>query len=437
MKTHFTKIAFAVITVSLLGWGIAVGMRAEKVAVPPGRERVVFWHFWGGKYRHVVQDVVRRFNKSQEEFWVEEVAVPGQNLDMKFFMALAGGDFPDILNQDDQIIGQWAERGALMPLDELMPAAEYKRLNDWLSPAARRIGTYDGRLFALCNGLDIRAMFFRKDVLGGHGVPATITEFDAIAKQVSEDADRITYLPDDRRLWAWGTAFGGRFYDPKTGQVTANDPRIVRALEWMVSYSDFHGTEKIRAFRSTNRETGSGSMLLEGSHGVLMDGQWRVEELDKSVGDGFDYEVAPLPSPPSGKSNGGWVNGNFFLVPHGCKNPRGAWAFMKFWSGFDGHESAAAETAASGGWIPASPRVVAQPAFQTYLKEHPKFRLFVKQSASPNQWPTPNIPVQAYFYERINGACEAALSQKQSPQAALNAATRDVQQRLDALRRKP
>ncbi|QDT47012.1 maltose ABC transporter periplasmic protein [Symmachiella dynata] len=434
MRDRIGPILLATIAVSLFGLSWAVGMRSTESDIPPDRERVVFWHFWGGKYRHVVQDVVQRFNDSQTEFWVEEIAVPGQNLDMKFFMALAGGDFPDVLNQDDQIIGQWAQRGALTPLDQLMPAEEYARLNDWLSPPAQKIGTYDGRLYALCNGLDIRLMFYRRDILAGRNVPTTLEEFNAITRQPSDDPTRIVYLPDDRRLWAWGIAFGGRFYDPDTGKITANDPAIVRALEWMVSYSQLHGLEKIRAFRSTNRETGSQSMLLEGSHGVMMDGQWRIEPLDAAVSDDFDYAVGPLPHPPEGNPNGGWVNGNFFLVPRGCKNPRGAWAFMKFWSGFDGHETEAAQTAAAGGWIPASPNVVTQPTFQTFLNKHPNFRLFVEQAHSPNQWPTPNIPVQAYFFERINQATEEALALKASPQQALDTATQDIQRRLDALR---
>ncbi|WP_339910402.1 hypothetical protein, partial [Symmachiella dynata] len=95
MRDRIGPILLATIAVSLFGLSWAVGMRSTESDIPPDRERVVFWHFWGGKYRHVVQDVVQRFNDSQTEFWVEEIAVPGQNLDMKFFMALAGGDFPD------------------------------------------------------------------------------------------------------------------------------------------------------------------------------------------------------------------------------------------------------------------------------------------------------------------------------------------------------
>lgn len=424
-------------------WSIWWLIRESDAGVPAGRERVVFWHFWGGAERQVVRDVVRRFNDSQTRYWVQEVPIPGQNLDMKFYMAFAGGDFPDCLNQDQQVIGQWSDRGILTPFRELVSPAEYAELLQWLNPAARKIGTSHGELYALCNGIDVRALYYRTDALQGLPPPRTIEELDAIAKRSSHDPGRIQFLPDDRRLWAWGAAFGGKFFDEETGRVTANDPQIVKALEWMTSYTEYHGLSALRAFRSTNRETGAGSMLLEGRYGLMMDGQWRVREFDEAPafrppndpgGQDPKYGVIPLPIPPGGKERAGWVNGNFFVVPRGCKNPQGAWAFMKFWSGFGGHEAEAARTAADGGWIPASRRVVDEPAFQNFLAAHPNFRLFVDLADSPHQWPTPSIPVQAYFFERVNRATEEAMALAKSPQQALDDATQDVQRRLDEAR---
>ncbi len=422
-------------------WALCEAASPGRQSVPSGREPVVFWHFWGGKDREVVREIVRRFNRSQDRYWVDEVPVPGQNLDMKFFMALAGGDFPDVLNQDDQIIAGWAHRGVLTPIRKLTAGDdEYKQLTAWLSPSARKIGTYNGELYGLCNAIDIRALFYRKDTLGPHEPPHTITELDRIAQRSSDEVSRISFLPDDRRLWAWGIVFGGDFYDKATGRVTANHPQIVKALEWMASYTNYHGLQTVRAFRSTNREAGAGSMLLDGRYEFMMDGQWRVAELDaardaamQSGREPLDYGVVPLPSPPGGRRDAGWVNGNFFVVPRGCKNPAGAWEFMKFWSGFGGHEKDAALTAASGGWVPASRAVVERPAFQEYLQKHPNFRLFVELANSPNQMPTPTIPVQAYFYERVNLAAEEALSLSKTPKQALADATRDVQARLDAV----
>ena len=76
----------------------------------PQRREVVFWHFWGGEDRQVVERVVERFNASQANYRVRAIAMPGNNLDLKVFLAVTGGDPPDLINQDDPILGDWAAR---------------------------------------------------------------------------------------------------------------------------------------------------------------------------------------------------------------------------------------------------------------------------------------------------------------------------------------
>ncbi len=128
--------------------------------LPPGRREVIFWHFWGGHDRQVVEQIVARFNASQNEHFVRAIAMPGSNVDLKLFLGVAGGQPPDVVNQDDPIVADWAARGALTPLDELAAPGESESLDTWLVPAAQALGSYRGRRYALCNGLDVRALYY-------------------------------------------------------------------------------------------------------------------------------------------------------------------------------------------------------------------------------------------------------------------------------------
>ena len=246
------------------------------------------------------------------------------------------------------------------------------------------------------------------------------------------------FLPDPRRLWAWGIVFGGRFYDPARGQVTADSQPIVRALDWMASYSRRYGADRVAAFRKGDQSlSGAAFPLLQGRYTFVMDGQWRVAEIAaheaqvRARGETpHRYGVMPLPPPAGGLPNAGWVNGNFFVVPRGCRNPQGAWAFAKFWSGFDNHEAEAARTCAEGGWIPASSAVVRQPEFQSYLRTYPDFALFVELAASSHQVPTPAVPGAAYFYGEIDRAAQQAMYLGSAPREALERASQRVRARL-------
>ena len=417
---------------------------------PEARRDVLFWHFWGGKDRRVVEEIVGRFNASQNEHFVRAVAMPGNNLDLKFFLGVAGGDPPDVVNQDDPIVADWAARGALVPIDGLATKSEIDRLEDWLYPPARTLGEYRGRLFAMPNGLDIRALYYDRAVLDEFDLdpPRTLDQLDRAAFTITppdqkERPRRYGFLPDPRRIWAWGIVFGGRFYDPSTDRITCTDERIVAALDWMASYSRRYGAENVVRFRKGDQAlTGSSFPLLEGRYAMIMDGQWRVAEMMAAEREARRrgqpsprWGVVPLPPPPGGRERAGWVNGNRFVVPRGGRNPQGAWAFMKFWSGFGGHEREAARACAAGGWIPVSEHVVRQKAFQDYLKRAPQFRTFVELASSPNEVPTPAIPGAAFLQDEVIRAAEDAMYGGVDPRAALTRAQERTNAHLQELRR--
>lgn len=414
------------------------------VATRAAPREVLFWHFWGGDDRAIVEEIVQRFNESQSEHHVRAIAMPGNNLDLKFFLSAAGGDPPDLLNQDDPIVADWASRGVLQPLRKLATAAEYQEMQQTLLPAAQSLATYDGEFYALANGLDIRALYVNKTLLAEYGLtpPQTLAELDRMATLLAppgEDFERVGYLPDPRRLWAWGVVFGGEFYNRDSNTLTADDPAIVRALEWMGSYADKYGASQLAEFRTGDQSLPGAPfpLLADRRYAAIMDGQWRVRDIrayrnqQAAAGEPTDeFSVVPLPPPAGGKANAGWVNGNFFVVPKQAKNPEGAWEFMKFWSGLAGNQGEAARACAAGGWIPVTQQVMDEPAYQALLDREPMMRVFVELAGSENQQPTPAIRLGAAYQRAVIGAAEEVLYRGADPQAQLEQVVRQIGGRL-------
>ena len=225
---------------------LALERRRPRGSVPPGRSEVVFWHFWGGKDRPVVEDIVERFNASQNEYFVRPIAMPGNNLDLKFFLSVAGGDPPDVVNQDDPIVADWAQRDAIMPLDELASGRRDRTSsNEWLFPAARQIGSYQGRLYALCNGLDIRALYYNATMLeaaracaAAHARRVGCTRPWRSRRPIARRRASATATCPIRGASGRGAScLAAGFTMPTTGRVTADSEPIVAALDWMASYS--------------------------------------------------------------------------------------------------------------------------------------------------------------------------------------------------------
>lgn len=430
-------LAVAALALATAGCALRAYSLDPKPRARDPRTEVVFWHMWTGEWEEVVNRIVARFNESQERIRVRPLVVTG-DANTKLLLAIAGGAPPDLMAQWNQVIPAWAHKKALIPLDSLMSPEEYRKLREWLYPAARGIGTYEGHFYGLCTALNAWALMINTRMLREAGLdpsrpPRTLAELDAAgAKLYRDDArgklDRVGFLPTG--LHHWGIVFGGEFYDPVRKRITANHPRIVQALEWMVSYSRRYDINKIVSFQAGLTHTiGDTYPFIGQKFAMLVDGQWRVEDMRKFAPT-MEYQAVPIPYPPFGRPKASWVNGNFMIIPRGARHPREALEFAKFWSGWR-NEAVGAEIATWGGWIPASPALTRQPAYRAYLKRNPRFRTFLDVAGSPNVRITPVIPVQAFYWDRLQAAEEAALRLQKSPQEALDQVTREVQRELE------
>jgi len=403
------------------------------------REKVVFWHMWTSNWAKVVQDIVDRFNASQELYEVEALTVIGGSL--KTLTATAGGDPPDCMAQWEPVIPAWAERGALEPLDELMKPAEWAALRDRMYPAVREIGMYHGHFYGLSTGMNIWAIYYRPSHFREAGLdpgqfPQTLEELDAVSDKLFQydRAGRITrigFMP--RWLLQWSAVFGGTFYDEQTREPVFTDARTVAALEYLTARARKYGFERVMQFESGLTTTMAASWpFISGAYSIVVDGQWRVEQLAKYAPE-MDYLTAPIPPPAGGKARACWSNGNFMIIPRGAKNKQGALAFMKFWSGVDDPQRAA-EFYTWGGWLPITPDVANAPLYQEYCRKYPQFRTFVEIMSSPNVQVSPPVPVQAFMMQRLGTAEDSALRESLTPRQALERLAAETQRELENLR---
>ncbi len=429
---------------ALLGLGVYEKMK-NKIFIPPGRQRIVLWHLWTGKWQKVVESIVARFNAQQDDYFVDPLLILPDNADTKFFMAVAGGVPPDLMIQWNNIIPDWAHRGILLPIDTLMDQATYQELLDWLFPLAKKIGLYDNRLYAVANGLDIWGLLVNRELCisrGISGLPTTIARLDSMAESLTErNAEgqilRIGFcFEDNQDIWNWAGVFGGGFYDEARQVVTVDHPKNIAALEWMVSHIRRYGVNAYIAFMSQDREkVGTKFPFLSDRQAMVVAGQWRVHDIAEAR-PGMNYEVLPLPYPQAGRPVSARGGGNFFIIPKGARCLDGVWAFIKFWSGFGGFEEEAARICEEGAWIPASDQVVQEKQFQDYCRRFPHFQKFVEFAKSSNIEPLPPIPIQSFFRNRVERGVEEALYLKAAPAEALARAQEEIEQRLSKVREK-
>ena len=137
-----------------------------------------------------------------------------------------------------------------------------------------------GQLWRLPLQIDVNfPLFWNKAMLraGGFPVdkpPATIDELDrmaiALTRTPGEPGGQMGIVPWRQydainSLQTWAYAFGGTFHDASATKITANDPKVVQALEWMVGWAQAPGWLRQRAATHGGRPQGHVGCSLRAS----------------------------------------------------------------------------------------------------------------------------------------------------------------------------
>jgi multiple sugar transport system substrate-binding protein len=112
------------------------------------------------------------------------------------------------------------------------------------------------------------------------------------------------------------------------------------------------------------------------------------------------------------------VNGNYNEIPSGSKHPKQAFEFIAWMSGYD-NAAWAAKAYPVGGWVPNSPQITKQPAYQKFLNQEPLRREFVNVMLNPHNEITPATPVDQLFDTTLGNDVTAVLEGKKTPIQAL------------------
>ncbi len=220
--------------------------------------------------------------------------------------ALAAGNPPDIIDLDGPTIAGFAARGALSPLEDLLP----DKLLRNLIPSVKAEAAWNGHLWALGTFDSGLALFADRRALRAAGVVAPISlqtawtgsQFRSVLQRLSRrDPDRkVLDLKRNYGIGEWLTygfapllsSAGGGVLDPTTGLAsgTLDSPASVRALTTLQSWTQYvDPNTDDRAF--TSRRVA-----------LSWVGHWAYPAYAKALGD--DLLVLPFPDLGNGAKTG-------------------------------------------------------------------------------------------------------------------------------------
>jgi len=429
----------------LLGAGLlpAAALGGEvALAAPPSAASGAseIWYPYSGTTVQAFLQVLNDFQTSHPAITIKPTYASNDlSSNQKLFAAVAAGLPPDVTWVDGPEVAGWGFRGILQPIDQYMQKAGLKQSDFW-APTWKEI-QYGGHFWALPYTADPNFGFFwNKQLFAAAGIKQAPTTFDEMNRMAQEltivkngNIQQVGLLPWNVYLYAnsmvtWGWMFGGSFFDQATNKVTANDPRIVAALEWMVSYAKKYDITKFASFVAPYGGQSNlqlGQVFGLGKLAMQPLGPWEIPVI-KQYNPSMQYGITKLPtykSVPASSWVGGWCVG----IPKGAKNPAAAWEFVKW------------ICASDDGTTKAGNAVLDFPGYKSSSFFKGKLPGSLEQFypiLESTQHQRPVTPAEDYYMGQLSNEVGNALYGKKTPKQALTDVTKNVQSYLDGVLKK-
>ena len=409
--------------------------RTKKSAQPT---EIVYWTGWSGHELEAQQQLIAEFNRTHANIRVRLLTqFNSSGSYQKVRIAFAGGATPDVMSTVwANELTAYAMRDVLTPLDTYLQRSG-RDLEREFTPGVAHMLRVNGHVYGLAVTTNANFILYNKRIFREAGLdpeqpPHTIDELDRAASACTRyDAQghflRYGFRPEGLEMWAY--VFGGHWYDPSTGRLTADDPHNLAALRWFVSYSKRYDIRRLDAFSSTfgSNETVSGPFFI-GKMAMWPTGEWS-EEFLKRYAPGMEYGWFALPSPPGGRTNTTTSGGSVFVIPTACRHKAEAWEFLNWLTS----EHAVTQFCASIKNCPPLKAAGQDSRFQG----DPMFRFAVGLVNGQNAFGPSPVPIAATYSREITRVEDAAMHGG-DPEALLDdlqrRMTRDLNETLTDLR---
>jgi arabinogalactan oligomer/maltooligosaccharide transport system substrate-binding protein len=386
---------------------------------PLSAAEIVVWHAYRAEEKAALEKVAAAFNASPAAKGnkVTTLAVPYDAFADKISAAVPRGKGPDIFIYAQDRLGGWIEAGnTVEPIDFFLDKETRARY----IPTTLEAMTYRGTTYGLPLNFKVITMIYNKKLVTTP--PKTSTELVATAKKLTNKAAGkfgLAYsFADFYYHAALLNGFGGRVFDPGIKPVL-NNPQNVQSLEYMLKW--FKKDQIMPAEPSTALIT---SLFNGGKAAIVFSGPWFLGEIAKGV----DYALAPLPTivEAGNKPMRPWITVEGVYVAAPSKNKDAAYEFAKYLTDV----AAGKVLALEGRQTPANKAIYSDPK----VAGDPVLAAFRKQVEVAI--PMPNVPEMTMVWSPATTAMNTITKGAATPKAAMDAAQKEVEQRIAELRKK-
>ncbi|GAB3600123.1 sugar ABC transporter substrate-binding protein [Microbacterium tumbae] len=227
--------------------------------------------------------------KEQTGATVEFEEVQWADAHDRFVTAIAGGTTPDIAETGTTWTAEFADAGALLPIDEYVDGED--GLRDDLVDGLEVAGTYDDELYGMPWYAGVRSIIYRADVFEELGLEAPKTWDDIIAAGEAIKAahpDMLPFpVPGDAEFqvypWVWGAGGEVATLDGDTWTSELDSAESQAGIQFYTDLATKHGFSSAGA--TTWKETDLRDAFTQGNVAMMLSGSWTPNSILETAPD--------------------------------------------------------------------------------------------------------------------------------------------------------
>lgn len=260
--------------------------------------------------------------------------------EQKLLTAAASDTLPDVIWLSRFETATWAARGVLQPLTEYIERDNYD--TSVFYEQALDEATFEGEIYGIPGGSDVRALFVNIDHLEQAGVSVDdldTSDWDALAELagnlVIRDGDTIQTWGFDHKVqadnfWLWGMGNGGSFLSEDATEATFNHEANVEALDW--AYRTYENQGGLTDYRAVSSSWQGDEQFAREQVAMTLYEQWMVSGPVATVAPDLNFKVLPVRENGSGPDGdiASYSGGNAWYITSDAKNPDAAWEFIAY-----------------------------------------------------------------------------------------------------------
>ncbi len=373
------------------------------------------------------QGIIKDFEIKHPEIKINIVEGPNAAnlLEDLYTSAFILGDSPyDLVNMDVVWTPKFAAAGWLLDLTDKITPDELAAFSD-KDVEGRR---YQGKLYGIPMRSDVGMLYYREDLLkkAGFEPPETFADLFKISQSLQKQ-NKVDwgYIWQGKQYEGLVAMFvevlqghGGFWVNPENLEVGLDKPETIQAIKFLKQTVE----DKISPSGVTTYQEEETRRLFQSGKAVFLRNWpyvWPLANTDNSPLKG-KIAIKPMLATRDNKGGaclGGWALG----ISKSSKHPQEAWEAIKYFTS----EEAQRNFILEAGFVPSRRSLFTDPAIVKKYPHYPKLLKVVEQAVL-----RPPIAQYAQASDILQRYLSAALTNRMTPEAAMNAAANETRNLL-------